>query len=621
MSTLLQLVETVTCPGRDAGGFHRLPVPHGQVVFRENDPGDCLYVVRSGRLRVIQHYGTPRQRILGEAGHGECVGEMALLGGSNRSATVVAIRDSELIQVSQKDFDVLIRQHPQPMLDIMRVITRRLDNSNRPSAGAPRRLTLAVIPARESAPLSWFCQTLRNCLPADRPASLLQRQTLPAELTVAGSSPADYDRRLARWLDAQEQLYDFLILQGEAELMDWSRRCLRQADIIIVLGTARQESDLTTLKRELTSLSEPAARPRLELVLVHEQFPCSGTQRWLEALPVAGHHHIRFNTIPDIGRVARILLGQDVTLILGGGGARGFAEIGVLKAIEELRIPVDRVGGTSMGAVIGSHFALHRDWCRAVEDMRRSFVEGGRLHDYTLPLQSIIRAARYERLLENLFGDIQIEDLPLSFFCMSCNLTHAASVVHRHGRLSKWLGASVSIPGMAPPLVDEGELYVDGGFLNNLPVDVAREAGSGFVIAVDVSPEVDLKLSGGFQGRPSGWQVAANWLRHRKTAARFPSMFDVMLRTTEMTSVSKKNQVRALADCCVRPAVQGFKMFDWHAIENLVERGYNAAMESLPALRERLPSLPDAGDARATPVISVTTNSPRAVTGAAPVSS
>lgn len=621
MSTLLQLVETVSFPGRDAGGFPRLLVPHGQVVFRENDPGDCLYVVRNGRLRVIQHYETPRQRILGEAGHGECVGEMALLGGSIRGATVVAIRDSELIRVSQQDFDVLIQEHPQPMLDIMRVITRRLDNSNRLAAIAPRRLTLAVIPAGESAPISWFCQTLRDCLPADRRIRLLQRQMLPAELTVASASPLECDRRHARWLDEQEQLHDFLILQGEAGLTDWGRRCMRQADIVIVLGTARQESDLATLKGELTSLSEPAARPRLELVLMQEQFPCSGTQRWLQSLPVVSHHHVRFDSVPDVARVARILLGQDVTLILGGGGARGFAEIGVLKAIEELRIPVDRVGGTSMGAVISSHFALHRDWRRTVEDMRRSFVQGGRLHDYTLPLQSVIRAARYERVLENLFGGIQIEDLPLSFFCMSCNLTQAASVVHRHGPLAKWLGASVSIPGMAPPLVDEGELYVDGGFLNNLPVDVAREAGAGFVIAVDVSPEVDLKLSGGFQGRPSGWEVAANWLRHRKTTAQFPSMFDVLLRTTEMTSVSKKNQVRALADCCVRPTVQGFKMFDWHEIEKLVERGYNAAVESLPALRKKLTSLSNADDARPMPVLSVATNSSRAVTGVASAAS
>ncbi|MCW5551299.1 MAG: cyclic nucleotide-binding domain-containing protein [Verrucomicrobiae bacterium] len=621
MSTLLQLVETVTFPGRDAGGFPRLLVPHGQVVFRENDPGDCLYVVRRGRLRVLQHYNTPRQRLLGEVGHGECVGEMALLGGSLRSATVVAIRDSELIQVAQKDFDRLIREHPQPMLDIMRVITRRLDTSNRPAASAPQRLTLAVIPASESVPLSWFCQTLRDCLSANRPACLLQSQTLPAELAVAGTGFSDGDRRLAHWLDEQEQLNSFLILQGETALTAWRRRCLRQADIVIVLGTAREDSELTTLKRELTSLSEPAARPRLELVLVHEQFPCSGTQRWLEALPVAGHHHIRLDSVPDVARVARIFLGQDVTLVLGGGGARGFAEIGVLKAIEELRIPVDRVGGTSMGAVIGGHFALHQDWRRAVADMRRSFVEGGRLHDYTLPLQSIIRAARYERLLANLFGEIQIEDLPLSFFCMSCNLTQAASVIHRQGPLSKWLGASVSIPGMAPPLVDQGELYVDGGFLNNLPVDVAREAGAGYVIAVDVSPEVDLKLSGGFQGRPSGWEVAANWLRHRQSSEQFPSMFDVMLRTTEMTSVSKKNQVRALADCCVRPTVQGFKMFDWHAIEDLVERGYQAAMATLPALREKLPSLPDAGDVRSSPGFSQTNSSLGVLSGAAPVSS
>ena len=543
-------------------------------------------------LRVIHNYGTRQERILRESGRGECIGEMALLSDESRTATVVAIRDSELFRVSKDDFHLLVQQHPETMLDLMRVITGRLDKREQREVNAQRRLTVAVLPAEKSAPVRWFCEALRACLPTDRRSLVLTSQHLPQEFAAtAVIGEKEHNGGLARWLNGKEEDHDFLILQGDAELTAWSRRCVRHADIILLLGIAKAAGLPGELERELASLSEPAARPRIELVLVHENFPCSHTGHWSSSPSVSRRHHIRLHSLPDMARLARILIGQDVTLVLSGGGARAFAQIGVLKALAEVGIPIDRIGGTSMGAVIGGHYAMHQDWQGAISDFRRAFVGRGSLNDFTLPLQSIISGKRYVRLLQEMFGEAQIEDLPVGFFCMTCNLTRAAAVAHRSGPAWKWLSASISIPGISPPLVDGGELYADGGVLNNLPVDVAKQDGAGYVIAVDVSTEGDLRQNGAFQGRPSGWQVLRAWLRGDGKLPRFPSMFEVLLRTTELSSVGHRNSARALADCDIRLPVAHFKTFDWAQIDGLVELGYRSGMDALQAVQGDLPSI------------------------------
>jgi predicted acylesterase/phospholipase RssA len=589
---MLELLETACIRQPVLPWFTTSFLRHGEILFRQDEQADFLYVVRSGRLRVIHNHGTPQERILRESGRGECIGEMALLSDEGRSATVVAIRDSELFQISKADFHRLVQQHPDTMLDLMRVITGRLDKRDSGSVKVQRRLTVAVLPAESSAPIAWFCETLRMCLPQARRSLVLNSAQFPPELAGYAAPSADEPPAgLARWLSEKEEDKDFLILQGDAPLTAWNRSCVRHADVILLLGIAKGAGLPGELERVLASLSEPAARPRIELVLVHESFPCAHSVSWSSSPLVSRRHHVRMHSQPDLARLARILTGQDVTLVLGGGGARAFAQIGVLKALEELRIPIDRIGGTSMGAVIGAHYALHQDSRRAISEFRRAFVERGRLNDFTLPLQSILSGRRYLRLLQKMFGATRIEDLPLVFFCMTCNLTRAAAVAHCQGPVWQWLSASCSVPGISPPFVHGGDLYVDGGVMNNLPVDVARQDGAGYIIAVDVSAEGGFRLDGDFQGRPSGWQVLRTWLPRHGKVTRFPSMFEVLMRTSELSSVERMNLVRSLADCYLRLPVAHFKLMDWPQIDRLVELGYRHGLEALSPVRAALPSV------------------------------
>ena len=160
------------------------------------------------------------------------------------------------------------------------------------------------------------------------------------------------------------------------------------------------------------------APQRAELVLLHDGELMRGVAaRWLDKQPAMAHHHVA--RASDIARVARLLTGRGVGIVLSGGGARGFAHIGIVKALREAGIRIDLVGGTSMGAILGAGVAQRWSIEELTERFRRAFVEAKPLRDYTLPLVSLVSGRRVTRMLRHAFGDLTIEDLPLDFFCVS----------------------------------------------------------------------------------------------------------------------------------------------------------------------------------------------------------
>jgi len=222
------------------------------------------------------------------------------------------------------------------------------------------------------------------------------------------------------------------------------------------------------------------APQRAELVLLHEgSITRGGAARWLAVQPGIQHHHV--TSTEDIPRVARMLTGRGVGLVLSGGGARGFAHIGVVKALREAGVPIDLVGAPVWEA----------SWRRGCSMLERPGIEGAvprcvcpgqALRDYTLPFVSLVSGRKVSRLLRKDCGDIHIEDLPLTFFCVSSNLTTGHSMVHRRGLLWLWLRASVAIPGVLPPSYTRVRCSWTRT-MNNLPVDAMRELGRGPVIA------------------------------------------------------------------------------------------------------------------------------------------
>jgi predicted acylesterase/phospholipase RssA/CRP-like cAMP-binding protein len=564
-----------------APDFAWRPLLGGETLFREHDPGSALYLLIYGRLRVLR-LSEGREVEVGEVGRGESVGEIAVITGEPRSATVQAIRDSLLLELSGENFQQLIERYPRAMFEIARIIVERTRQVRRPRRGVK---TIAVVPATEEAAALGFGRKLAEVLGAAGSTLYLDRSVYEG---IRGRNAAALatSGRPGAWLNEQEDRYSYIIGETESELNWWTERCVRQADRILIVGCADSPPEPGAVERGLRELGEERSLASTELVLVHRKSESiTGTREWLCRRAVDRHHHVRLERSADLARVARLLTGRAVGVVLGGGGARGFAHIGLLRALEEARIPVDAIGGTSIGAMIAAQYARGLDYRAMLEVNRRGWIEGRPMADKTLPIIAMLAGRNLDRMIHMMFENVQIEDLSLRYFCLSSNLSRARVEVHQEGSLSRWVRASLAIPGVASPVFDHGDLLVDGGVLNNLPADVMAGICRGEVIAADVSSERDLGVDPRLLHAPTGWQMLWNRINPLAENMRVPTVIDIMMRTTMLSSIGNTRQVRERADLYVHSPLAEFGVFEWSSLERIAEAGYHTAQKLLAEWR------------------------------------
>jgi predicted acylesterase/phospholipase RssA len=381
----------------------------------------------------------------------------------------------------------------------------------------------------------------------------------------------------ARWLDRLEQAHDHVVYLADEHESAWTGRCLRQADL--VLHVARPD-DRPAMPPP-AAVSTVAGRWTAEdLVLVHpsDAVRPRGTARWLAARPVGRRHHVRLGHVEDYARPPRRLAGRGIGVALSGGGARALAHIGFLRAVDECGIPVDEIGGTSMGAVIAAQYAAGVPVAEMTA-LNRAWRKFSPHRDYTVPFASIVSHRAAERMLVHMFGELDYEDCWLEAFACSASLTRSALVVHRRGRVARGCLASMAIPGIAPPIVGEdGDLLVDGGVINNLPAGLLTRGAEGAVLACDVSPMQERRP--GYAATPGAWRVLRDrWTR--REVPYYPSIFETLAQVAVVASTQEIRRVRLAADCYVHPAVEGVGIFEFERLDDVVEIGYRASADRL----------------------------------------
>ena len=553
----------------------------GEVLFSEGDPPDSIYVVLSGRLRA-ESGGTT----LGEMGRGETIGEIGILSGEPRSATVRAIRDSELLRLPREAFDAVADRYPQVLRTVAGTVVRRLRRRERGGPAVRSSRVFAVLPlggvsADETA------AGIAGALAALGETLLLDPKRVDEGLGRPGlaAAPEDDPRgiRLEAWLDEQESRHRFLVHVTDGTDSPWTRRSLRQADAILLVADADGDPAPRPVERALLPDSRLATR---SLVLRHrtgDRLP-TGTGRWRTGRRLDAAYHLRGDRPADFGRIARCLAGEAVGLVLGGGGARGLAHIGVLRALEEANVPVDRIGGTSMGAVISGMYSMGMDLAE-IERVNRDVWLNRKVHkEYSLPLISLIRSRRIDRMAKSIYGDADIEDLWLPWFCISCNLTTSSEQIHERGPLWQAVRASASLPGVFVPVLSGGQVLVDGGIVNNLPGDVMRARACRTVIVVHVGSETEFAVS--VPEFPSPWQFLWSRVLPGRTPIKVPHIGSVIMRTTEVSSEPKTEEVKHSADLVLRPPIAQYGMLEFPALDRIVSTGYAYATETLARLRE-----------------------------------
>lgn len=540
----------------------------GEWCVRRNEPGDALYVVAHGRLRVVPEIGPER-----ELRTGDVFGEMALLTGGLRSADVRAVRDSQVVALPADAFNRVVEERPAVLRRVAEVVVHWLESDEQ--AGRRRQepvLALAIVPvAVDRALAEWSVGGLADALSRYGPTVVARAQDGPAGSRGAWASSLEATNRSVCYL------------ADEDDFRAWANR---QADRIVLVVEA--DGAVSHIERIRQELARVPLTP-LHLVLLHRPAASrpAGTARWLRALgPDQGRttiHHARVQRPQDLARIVRLLSGRGVGLVLGGGGPRGLAHLGVLRALEEAGVPLDTIGGTSIGALIGSTLAMDFDRAAREDEVLRALTESGSLFRPTLPLLALTSGARIRRLLEATYDAMGVEDCWLPFFCVSASLTRAQPVIHEQGSLAQAVRASLSLPGFLPPVRFGNDLLVDGGVLNNLPVDIMRSrVAGGAVAAVDVGVDVEMQAPADYEETPSGWRLLLRRVRGGSGAAEL-NLLSIVLRAKELASMAGQRRLSLdhRADLELRPPVALCGALDFRAARHLIDDGYRYAAQEL----------------------------------------
>ncbi len=567
----------------------------GKRLFEQGDPGDCMYFVVSGRLIGVRENGADRH-VIAELGRGESIGEMGFFTGEPRSLGIYARRTSYLVRFLKPVFDRLSEVHPRAMLYITQLLIRRLQRAAGYTRELFERSNIVVVPISPGVQATEFTERLVEALQLHGNALYVSSARLDEFIGVPGfaQTPPDspLDLALDAGLDDRESGYRYSVYECDLGDTAWTRRCIERADRVVLLGDATADPAVSPMERDLLGAQPDLSAARRTLVLLHPEsteLP-AGTRDWLAPRMLEGHHHLRRGRRADFARLARFLTGNAVGVVLGGGGARGFAHLGVIRALRETGIPIDLIGGTSMGALIAAQPAMGWDDATMRTANRSSFVDRKPviLRDYTMPVYSLVDSRRLDQNLIASYGDTRIEDFWMRYFCVSSNLTRAESMVHRQGPVWKAIRASIALPSVFHPVVEGTDLLVDGGVLNNLPGDVMRELGGGWVIAVDVSPARDLEVRAAL---PSPWKVLLNWMNPFAKPIDLPNIVILMMRTTLLASVQKTEVVKKLVDLYIQPPVSRFGLMQFRALDAIAEAGYRHAKPILEDWIRQRPEL------------------------------
>ena len=571
-----------------AAALESVYVRGGERIITSGQTHVPLVLVALGGLRASFADADGVRHTVYECFRGGTVGEALLLSERAAPFDLHAIRDSHLLCLSPERFRELVAKHPELLLRLARrLATRVIDlyrtaelssEFARQSDRLPRSIVLLAVGGPDARVMQdLLAQALTRSCHSSRLGSVEARRILHADLEVAGPCG---EVRLAEWLGRHESHSDVVVFESEPSDGHWLDFGLRQADRVMVLAPADLGRAGLEQVWQKANLGSRAAR--VELALVHPRSTSlpRGAAAYLGMPGLERLHHVHAADARDAERLARWMVDRPVGLVLGGGGAFGIAHVGVLKALEEFRVPVDVVGGTSMGAIFAGGHA--RGWSAdtIMDRVRTLFSSRFALYDPTIPVQALLAGKKLDGVLRGLFEDIDIADLWFPFFCVSTNISSARPEVHTAGDVWRAIRASCSIPGLFPPFVALRQLFVDGGLVDNLPLDAMVERCPGPIITVDVFPHRG--ASHCEQG------PAASLLRRLHVPAIVgPRLFEILAHATFAGSELRTRGSLAKHPPALHlvPSLERFGILEWHRYEALFRAGYDIARQELESGR------------------------------------
>lgn len=513
----------------------------GDVIFYEGDPGHSMYLIESGQVEVVIRRDSKIEEVVATLGPGSFFGEMAVLLGDPRTATVRVAIDAELRELRKRDLERLLGKHARLGITISRELGRRLSRTN----VEPIKTNTSDLITVHGEEILLFAERLHaasgdSILVVDLGGVPATRSRLPSGVAIRRRTTQDDVHELAGYLSEQADVYERVVVAIGTEETASNGKAAALADVVIEIGADRVQ--------------------------------------WLRRLEHAAHWYAPA-TWRGVDQVARRIAGKLVGLALSSGNGRGIAHVGVLRALHDAGIPVDVIAGSSAGALFGSLYAagFSFDTIQAFLDAldRAAGLLGG-LWDFQLPPRNgLIHGERTRRYLDEWFEGRTFADLQIPMHMVATDILSGEEYIFSEGPLASAVRASMGVPGIFVPMQWDGRYLVDGALVNPLPVRVIEE-------------QVDITI--GVSAIPS----AANRARYQAHLhnGRFPSIIGIMLSTFDIMSAGIIESELHRINVVIEPDVTDLGSMEYDRWEELIERGQVAAERNLGAIRDLLAPTP-----------------------------
>lgn len=511
-------------------------VPANTLLFSNAMPGTHLYLMLDGYVEVFINEACTK--LINIIRNGEIVGEIGVILQEKYGVTAKSRKPSQLLKISGKLYFELF-SGSKSLLTLKTAVVKKLRNVNfhlQEERYKYKNLALYFIAANEQ--LSQVKAIFQQCIVGDKVRVYDQNEFNASKLS---------SNNFFHQCEDHSGINLFLAEPGNEE---WSKAVLTHVEYIYIIVDEAVNFSLPAI------INETHHCP-CDLVILHtKQRKYIRTQQFYTVPMVTRHHHIT-GTTQDYQRIYRFMTGQAIGLVISGGGFRGYAFYGLIKALYDLNIPIDCVGGSSVGATVGAVFAISRNWQEFNEIYQQSIekLKSRRIFKLTLPIASLFSGELITNVLRSCFGSFQIEDLPINFFCIVSNLSQRRKEIKSCGSLWEWLRASISVPGLLPPFEQNGDIYVDGGVCSNLPISDMRNYlnGSGSIIAFDVRNSEFYITKYSCPAIISFKDALWYKLGLTKNKRKLPSVIDVLLESHAITQHIYEANTNTNADIVIAP--------------------------------------------------------------------
>lgn len=561
--------------------FTTVELKQHDILFYQGEPSDSVYLLLHGRLLATLTTAFGDIKKIGYIEPGEMVGELGAIVNEPRSLTIKVLKEATLLKIFAKDFIEVCHTYPTVLFAVINPIIMRSNRLLQLISAEKMNRNVVIVPANKSISIDTFVNSIKFY--AEKLINLIM--ITDDDVKKTENINETIQAKIKNKKTNTKIVY--LLSTHDTPL---AKVAFKRANLIYIVGKSDVAAHIDH------SIFDKIENHQLQLyadpsfILLHEanQAVPQNTREWLLQTRFGLHHHVRENNAKDYHRLLRFIRGKAVGLVLSGGGTRGFAHVGVIKAIRELKIPIDIIGGSSAGAVVAACYAMQTSYQSTYQTFS-TLVKNSKgsisWRSLTWPLISLFNSKKFTEAQKQAFSEIEIENLWIPYFCVSSNLTKNSEEIHTRGLVWERTRASTSIPGLIPPMVINGELHVDGGLLNNLPVDIMRDyvGKKGKIIAVELTSFMHYRKKYSFPPILTFKDILFNKLGIKKLNFKLPRFVDIFLRSLLLGSAAKTRQNSLSANIFIDLNLSQFHLLNVNSkqAEHMINIGYKEGMAIL----------------------------------------